>query len=98
MILDIIEMDGIRLKILQDPADFLPCLRRIEDPEGGGKVFPDALRKIHISDIGARGIAHGVLIVLKSKILNLMAMGFQHPAYGEHIGLGAALGIQKFID
>ena len=74
LIVEVVQMAYIRLEILQNQANFLSCLSRID---GFNRIcqlcqFAAAV-KIHIRGIGLHTVAHTAARVLHTKILDVMS-------------------------
>lgn len=42
LVLDVVEMDDIGLKVIENPSDTTSCLPIVDDPEGRFEIPPDA--------------------------------------------------------
>ena len=42
LVLDVVEMDDIGLKVIENPSDTTSCLSIVDDPEGRFEIPPDA--------------------------------------------------------
>ena len=42
LVLDVVEMDDIGLKVIENPSDATSCLPIVDDPEGRFEIPPDA--------------------------------------------------------
>ena len=92
-------MDNIRSKIIQHQPQFLPGLGRVDSLERVCKLRQLAAAvEIHAAGIGIHPVAHTAALMLHPEILHLMAHPFQLLSQLEHIGLGAAVGVEEFID
>lgn len=99
LIVEIVEMDNIRSKIIQHQPQLLPGLGRINGLERVCKLRQLAAAvEIHAAGVGIHPVAHTPALMLHPEILHLMAHPFQLLSQLEHIGLGSAVGVKEFVD
>ena len=99
LVIEVVQMDDLRLKIVQHQAELLSGLCGVDRLQGVADLG-HSLRgvKIHRGGIGVDRVPHASLGVFHAEILNVMPDALQVGAQLKHIGFRTAVGVQKFID
>ena len=95
---EVIQMNRIGLKIVQNPADLPARFRGIENPEGIRQLRQLSGMKIHAGGIAFRMVPHDAAFMLHAEVLHLMSHFLKLFSRFKKIGFRSAVGIQKFID